>query len=267
MRNQLRTFLSAWKAAPYTQLRAADHRGWAYDRMTTQLAIAADYTVLYGPYRGMKYFTDSGIPIVDRFPAAKIIGSFEEEIHPWIEKLCSTPFATVVHIGSSEGYHAVGMAKRMPETRSIVFDTLIAARQASKTLAEQNGVRQRMQLRGFCGAEALLEVELEGALVFSDCGGAELTLLDPNVYPALREATILVETHDAFDARITSRIHSRFGASHLIQMVYARGRDAAGYPVPGSLDEAETCTALDERRKPAPDGTPQAWALLTPWSA
>lgn len=50
MRNQLLTMVAAWEAAPYTQLRAADHRGFGYDRLTEQIAAATNYTVSSGPY-------------------------------------------------------------------------------------------------------------------------------------------------------------------------------------------------------------------------
>src|SRR5688572_25413976 len=113
MRNQLRTLIAAWKGTKYSQFQAADHRGWTYDRLTAQLAAATDYTVLSGPYRGMKYFGPPRIPIVDENPTTKLIGSFEAELHPWIEALTARDFPTVIFLGSGEGYHAVGMARRM----------------------------------------------------------------------------------------------------------------------------------------------------------
>lgn len=267
MRNQLRTLLAAWKETNYSQLQAADHRGWGYDRLTAQFTAATDYTVLGGPYRGMKYFGPPRIPIVDQVPTTKLIGSYESELHQWIETLVTRDFPTVIFIGSGEGYHPVGMARRMLQTRFVVFDTLIAARQACKSLAEQNGVKNRMQLRGFCGAESLLDLELAGSLIVSDCGGAELTLLDPTIYPQLRLATILVETHDAFDSRISSRIVAKFRGTHRIDLVAAATRDPKKYQLPGDLSEDQVRMALDEQRKPTTDGKPQLWGLLTPYAS
>jgi len=266
MRNQLRTLIAAWKGTRYSQFQAADHRGWTYDRITAQLAAATDYTVLSGPYRGMKYFGPPRIPIVDQHPTTKLIGSFEAELHPWIEALTAREFPTVIFLGSGEGYHVVGMARRMPRSRFVVFDTLIAARQACKTLAEQNGVKNRVQLRGFCGGESLMDLDIAGSLIMSDCGGAELTLLDPTVFPILRLATILVETHDAFDSRISARIETKFGGTHRIDYVAAAPRDPAKYVLPGLLRE-QAVTALDERRKLTREGKPQLWALLTPYAS
>lgn len=267
MRNQLRTLLAAWKETNYSQLQAADHRGWGYDRLTAHFTAATDYSVLGGPYRGMKYFGPPRIPIVDQVPTAKLIGSYESELHQWIEMLVTRDFPTVIFLGSGEGYHPVGMARRMLQTRFVVFDTLIAARQACKSLAEQNGVKNRMQLRGFCGAESLLDLELAGSLIVSDCGGAELTLLDPTIYPQLRLATILVETHDAFDSRISSRIVAKFRGTHRIDLVAATTRDPKNYQLPGYLSGDQVRMALDEQRKLTSDGKPQLWGLLTPYAS
>lgn len=267
MRNQLRTLIAAWKETGYSQLQAADHRGWAYDRLTAQLSADTDYKVLSGPYRGMSYFGAPRIPIVDKTPTTKLIGSFEEELHPWIEALVTRDYHTVTFIGAGEGYHAVGMARRMRASRFVVFDTLIAARQACKSLAEQNGVKQRLQLRGFCGAEAFFDLDLPGSLIFSDCGGAELTLLDPVLYPALRLATILVETHDAFDHRISARLVARFSGTHKIDLIAAKPRDPAKYTLPGDLSVEHVRMALDEQRKLTSDGKPQLWALLSPYAS
>ncbi len=267
MRNQLRTLMAAWRETNYGKLQAADHRGWSYDKLAAQLSSATDYTVIGGPYRGMRYFGEPRIPIIDKSPTAKLIGSFEEELHPWIERLIERAFREVIFIGAAEGYHAVGMAKRMPRSRFVVFDTLIAARHACKQLADQNAVKSRLQLRGFCGAEAFYDLEIAGSLIVSDCGGAELTLLDPVLYPALRTATLLVETHDAFDPRITPRLVSKFKQTHNIDFTEAAPRDPSRYLLPGKLPLESVRMALDEQRKPTRDAKPQRWALLTPYSS
>ena len=267
MRNQLRTMVAALNATPYTQLRAADYRGWAYDRLTAQLAEAADHSVAGGPYQGMKYFGPAGIPTVDRIPTTKLLGSFEEELHPWVESLVNTGFRTIVHLGSGEGYHVVGMALRLASARSVVFDTLISARKACRVLADQNKVRDRMQLRSFCGWDALVDVELAGSLVFSDCGGAELILLDPVLYPSLLMATMLVETHDAFDVRITPRLISRFSPTHQIDFVQVAGRDPGKYHLLSGLPLPSAEMALEENRQVSKSGKPQTWALLTPYAS
>lgn len=264
MRNHIRTLIAAWKVAPYTRFRAADHRSWTYDRLARDVAEAAGHTVVHGPYKGMKYFDSDGVPIVDRQPTMKLIGSFEEEIHPWIELLAARGFEKIVHLGSTEGYHAVGLALRIPESRSVVFDTLLASRRACWSLAQQNGVASRIQLRGFCDEESLSDLDFAGSLVFSDCGGAELLLLDPRQYPSLKLATILVETHDAFDFRITTQLKARFRGTHAIDGVEVRERNPRDYPFVDRYQASTARMALEEARSITKEGNPQLWLLMTP---
>ena len=87
LKNQLLTMISAWKVNPYTRWQAADHRSLAYDRIAPQIGDAAKHIVLSGPYQGMKYFGPQGVPIIDRHPTTKFLGSFEADLHPWIETL------------------------------------------------------------------------------------------------------------------------------------------------------------------------------------
>ncbi len=265
VRTQIRNLLASWKETPYSQFKAADVRSLTYDRLVPQLAAAAEYVVQAGPYRGMKFFTAAGVPMIDTVPTTKVLGSYEEEIHPWIEALSAQDFTQIVHLGGGVGYHAVGLAMRFPSATTTVFDTLIAARQSCRMLALQNGVRGRVHLRGFCGSDGLLELDLAGSLIFSDCGGAELSLLDPRLSPSLRLATILVETHDAFDIRISRLLKTRFGGTHRIDVVEAKPRDIRNYPLLNDLGIDLALMAVDENRPTTRDGRSQSWFLMTPY--
>jgi hypothetical protein len=267
MINSLRTLVSAWKVQPYTKLQAADHRSWTYDRLAAHMCEDFGYMVHAGPYKGMRYFGPPGVPIIDEHPTTKILGTFEEELNEWIEALVSHDFEEIVHLGAAEGYHAVGLAMRLPESRSVIFDTLIASRKATRQLADLNGVRNRIQLRGFCGSDGLLEIDLADSLVFCDCGGAELTLLDPVLFPGLRLATIVVELHDFFDDRITPRLVSRFSSTHRIEFKAATKRDPAAHARLRDFSPTEAHMALDEAREMTQHGASQTWAMLTPYAA
>jgi hypothetical protein len=212
----------------------------------------------------MSYFGPRRVPFIDPLPTTKLLGSYEVELHPWIERLVAQGFRNLINIGGAEGYHSVGLARRLPNARVVVFDTILAARKAARFLAEQNGVRNRMQFRGFCETDALLDLNIDQSLIFADCAGAELILLDPTIYPSLATATLLVELHDYFDVRVTPRLVARFGQTHTIEFVAAEPRNVDNYPLLSGFSPADSALALDERRKVTRDGKPQRWALLTP---
>lgn len=87
------------------------------------------------------------------------------------------------------------------------------------------------------------------------------------LYPSFSLATMLVETHDRFDSRITSRLISRFSGTHRIEFLSAAGRDPGKYPLLSAFPPEMARMALDENRELTKDGKPQAWALLSPYSS
>ena len=76
-------------------------------------------TVLSGPFKGMRYpLRSSGqgglLP--------KLLGTYERELSPAIERLISDRPTLVVNVGAAEGYYAVGLALRAPQAQVIAFE-------------------------------------------------------------------------------------------------------------------------------------------------
>ena len=59
----------------------------------------------------------------------KLIGSYEEEVHPIIEEIIRRRYSIVVNIGCAEGYYAVGFALRIPDAIVYAFDVDTTAQQ------------------------------------------------------------------------------------------------------------------------------------------
>lgn len=59
-----------------------------------------------GPFRGMALG-----PVY--YPPT-LLGTYERELHPWLERIFASPFAHVIDIGGGTGYYACGLALRMP---------------------------------------------------------------------------------------------------------------------------------------------------------
>ena len=58
--------------------------------------------------------------MIDRLALPLLVGCYEEELHHVIVRLSG--YRTVVNIGSSHGYYAVGLALRMTEANVLAFD-------------------------------------------------------------------------------------------------------------------------------------------------
>ncbi len=126
-------------------------------------------------------------------------------------------------------------------------------------LARLNGVADRVAIHGACDTDRLRGLPLEHALLFMDCEGCEKELLRPDLIPALRTCTILVELHDFRDPTISPTLLSRFAASHDITVIKGAPRDPAAYPALAHLPRRGRWRALDEMRPERMD-----WAFMTP---
>lgn len=221
----------------------------------------ADGVILGGPFAGLRYVTQS----VGSVWWPKMLGTYELELADVTRELCHEQPEWLVDIGAAEGYYAVGLAWRCPETQVVAFEAESTGRQLLAELAALNGVSARVQINGFCDHAALRQAlgsEREG-LIICDIEGGERELLDPARVPALvaRSWTILVEIHDHVDPEIMATLIDRFRTTHTIEEIIARPRSARDLPT--SVDVGWLArwmpAALDERRP-----GPMRWLLLRP---
>ena len=210
--------------------------------------------VLNGPFEGMRYLQASVRSVL----SPKLVGSYEAELHPFIERVTSERYDIVVDIGCAEGYYAVGLLFRMKTARCIAFDTESQARTLCRELAELNGVSDRIQMCGCCDAEALSAVLSGRVFILADCEGAELDLLDPVTIPRLRDCDVLVELHDFIRPGLTPALQTRFAATHEIQIIEQQVRDSAQYPQLSILTRLDRNMAVQEFRP-----VRMQWAMLT----
>ena len=135
-----------------------------------------------------------------------------------------------------------------------------------RSAAEENGVSDRIVLRGFCETRDLdraLDETGPGSLILCDIEGGEKALLDPSLTPALAHADLLVETHDDLVAGCTRTLIQRFEKTHDILSIFAEPRTAADFPsekLPAlaKLAPATAVELMNERRTGV-----QEWLYMT----
>jgi Met-10+ like-protein len=212
--------------------------------MTKLVAARTGMVVQSGPFSGMRYIAKSHhsqlIP--------KWLGIYERELIGAVEEAIGLQPDTVVDVGAAEGYYAVGLALRMPQTRIIAFEMVPEARELLTNLAEINGVSDRITIRGACRSRDLAEVleNTGNTLVVCDVEGAEAYLLDPIRVPGLNRCHILVELHDIKLGGISEELRGRFSATHDIEHIWEEKRERSEFPyqtfytkmIPSSLDVA-----------------------------
>jgi SAM-dependent methyltransferase len=158
---------------------------------------------------------------------------------PVIEDIVARRVPVIMDVGCAEGYYAVGLARRMPQTVVHARDINPKALALVTDLAQANGVADRVLV-----GEGVTHVDFDLCLaqdtvVICDIEGAEDALLDPVAAPGLHQADILVEVHDCFAPGLSDRLADRFAATHDVTRIGRRLDDTA---LP---DWAETLGDLD----------------------
>jgi hypothetical protein len=176
--------------------------------------------VMQGPLQGLDFLPQSS----EGCHIAKLLGCYEQPLQPYIEQAIQKQYATILNIGCAEGYYAVGMAKRMPNTRVWAHDLNPKAQEISTALAQKNGVSDRVSIRGLFTPDDFAAHSKQDVLLMCDVEGAERELLQPESAPALKGMDIIVESHECLIPGITQVLIDRFKDTHNITLVQDDGQ-------------------------------------------
>ncbi len=216
-------------------------------------------TVLGGPFQGTYFGWGS------YHDAPCLLGTHESELYSALETLISLAPDLVVNLGAASGIYVVGMAARLPGVRLVAFEANPGTQKTLIRNVNQNGLAHLVAIRGLCTSRELAE-SLTGStrpLVISDVEGAEKEILDPQLVPALKEAAMLVETHDPLLPGCRDTVIGRFAETHDISIIGSRARRLEEMPsaVLRYLAPRVSLRLMDELR-----AGPQEWLLMIPRS-
>lgn len=215
-------FARVWAFDQFLQriLRFADrHRSVQakedfYKRVRTKFH---DQEVRHGPFKGLQY---GDLQSWSSLLIPKLLGSYENELHPWFETVANKEYAIVVDIGCAEGYYAVGLARVLPYAQVYAYDIQSTARSSCKQMARLNGVADRVTVGAFCDPDTLRSLDLSsGALVISDCEGYEAELFNHEMVAHLVNADLIIECHDLIGKPITRNIIDVFSDTHKLTII------------------------------------------------
>ena len=176
--------------------------------------------VMQGPLAGMNFLSQSA----EGCHIAKLLGCYEQPLQPFIEQAINMAYPTILNIGCAEGYYAVGMARRMPNTQVLAFDLNPKAQEVCTALAMKNNVLDRVQVGALFKPEDFEKYANQKALVLCDIEGAEKELLNPEVAPALKSMDLIVESHECLIPGITQTLIDRFKGTHHLTLVQDNGQ-------------------------------------------
>lgn len=227
--------------------------------LAEQLMSAYKTTVATGPFAGMALPSEAAWGDGDIPP--KVLGCYEEELHAAVTRAAQRQPATIINIGCAEGYYAIGLARLLPSADVFAFDTSKKAQAICRSASAQNHVSARVHVAGECTKAALSRL-LDGdgrKLLFVDCEGAELDLLDGDVAARAKSADIIIECHDFINPTITQTLAQRFSGSHTVERIDQSGRNPNKFGPLRQLDESFRWIAVSE-------GRPVSMNWLACWS-
>jgi hypothetical protein len=224
-----------------------------HQRVEDYLKAISGMKVMTGPFAGM---TLAGWSTSSEY-LPKIVGSYESQLHPYIHHFASSGYQRIINVGAGEGYYIVGLGKLLADADLFAFETDPMSRNLCLAAAKANGCESRLTVLGEADLDSFRNVLVPRSLIFMDCEGCEISLLDPNAAPLLNQSDVIVELHDFLNPSISSTIRGRFQNTHLCTFVSADHEDPNRYPFLNRLSGRDAREAVWEHR---PAG--MRWAIL-----
>ena len=208
-----------------------------------------------GPFKGMTYVGQ----VAEGCYVPKLLGCYEQELHPILNRLPDMGLEAVINVGCAEGYYAIGLARMLPKAEIHAHDIDQKAVELCQKLAWENGVANRVTIGGEFTVDDFAAFKDKETLVVCDIEGGEEALLDPERAPALKTCHILVELHEVLDSGLPDRVLGAFEKTHKIERIGHTGRDMGPYTSLEKFEHLDQLLAVWEWRT-----GPTPWAFLTP---
>lgn len=187
---------------------------WGIRPVTDLIVAAQGLTVSSGPFEGLV------LPAGARSEhlAPYLLGTYESEIHPWLEEVRRSRVRRLIDVGAKFGYYAVGLARWFPEAECYAFDTDPWARRMLRNAASQNGVRN-LTICGYLSPGEISRYVIPSTFILSDCEGFEARIFDGVTHGTLDSTWILVELHEEAAPGVRDLLERKLADTHELEVV------------------------------------------------
>jgi hypothetical protein len=254
-RSALRRFPVAATTLFSARSRRLSHRlvrRWGLGRLTDRIVDVQGLVVSAGPFRGLRLSEGARREHL----APYLLGTYECELHPWLDEIRQGSFRQILDIGAKFGYYAIGLARWFPDAEAIAFDTDPWARNQIRIAARENGVAL-VQVRGFLKPSGLASILRPPAFILSDCEGFEAELFGSIDPLALASSWLLIELHNEASPGVETALSSHFSGTHDVEVV-ARSERAPSDSLVELLGAKDAALAVREFRGD------QRWLFASP---
>lgn len=202
--------------------------------------------VLNGPFKGLKYpdFFSHGSSLY-----AKLLGSYEDELHYIINSLKDKKIDIIIDVGCAEGFYANGFGKLFPNSKVLAYDVEPSARQSCLKMAQANNLKN-VEVGEFYSNSDIEKLRDDLVYLFVvDCEGYEIDLFNENNLKKLKNSYLIIELHDLKNERISPYLKKLFQTSHNQLLIYSRNplEKLESYQIDSNLSTDELLFAFSER--------------------
>src|SRR5712671_386661 len=130
---------------------------WEFNKREQKIIckkISPKKEILRGPFKGIQYasFDSAGSSLL-----AKILGSYEDELHETIYSILNNNYSEIIDVGCAEGYYAVGFAKKTSAKKIYAYDTDKNAIALCMQNAQLNSAADKIIPGDFCSDQTLAD--------------------------------------------------------------------------------------------------------------
>lgn len=252
-----------WFANQYELLLFNSKKNSEINSLVLKVPELKELTVINGPFKGLKYpdFISLGSTLIP-----KLLGSYEAELHNIIHEIIEFGYVEIWDVGCAEGYYAVGLAMRSPESKIIAFDIDVNSRNACLKMIELNNVKSQVSIQSKCDAKKINDFEFKRGLIISDCEGFEYELFS-KVNISEKNLNYLIEIHEwPLEFNMALKIGELFSRTHNLQIIESKSDlfKAKNYSFPPITDSS--AHSLEQRFnvfKENRGGNEMIWFYLT----
>lgn len=183
--------------------------------------------------------------------SAKLLGTYECELHPAIEKAIARGPEVVFNVGAAEGYYAVGLAMRLRKAKIVAIDTDLKSHDIIHSAASDNGCTSNLCIEFFLGPSTFYEWKgaiLKHSLFVMDVEGAELDIIDDSMVKTLVHTDLIVECHEFKTPGATLALSLRLAATHDLEIITEGPRNPHAIPILQKLCSLDKSLATGENR-------------------
>ena len=106
-------------------------------------------TVLTGPFQGVKLSSTIAFGTSGGNLAAKLLGSYEAELHDAVREIIVSKPTVIVNVGAGDGYYVCGFAASLPGCQIIAHEADDLSREACARNLAINHLESSAIIRGF----------------------------------------------------------------------------------------------------------------------